>query len=162
MTRIINHALLDQAVAAAQDSPRGRRNLNFHPADDYPAHRLLNAVEPGSYVAPHRHLDPSKDETMLCLRGRLGVVLFNDDGSIRQRLILSPTGPDLGVDIPHGTYHTILALEPGTVFFEAKAGPYTPLTPEEKAPWAPAENGEGAEGFYRKLMVDINERLFVD
>ena len=31
------------------------------------------------------------------------------------------------------------ALEDGTLFFEAKAGPYVPLAPDEKASFAPPE-----------------------
>jgi hypothetical protein len=59
------------------------------------------------------------------------------------------------VNIPHGMYHTLVALEPGSVFFEAKAGPYAPLTSQEKAPWAPAE-GELSASTY---LADL-KRLF--
>ncbi len=139
MMRAIDAALLDELSREAAASPRLRKNRNFHPGDDYPAQRLLNAVEPGSYVAPHRHLDPAKDETMVALRGRLGVLLFDDDGGIVGQLVMEPGGAVCGVDIPHGTWHTLVALAPGSVFVEAKAGPYRPLAEAERAPWAPAE-----------------------
>lgn len=137
--KLIDRQLLDELTDAAQASPRQRKNLNFHPADDFPAHRLLNAIEPGSYIRPHRHLDIHKDETMLVLRGRLGLLSFDDQGEIVQSTVLSANGECCGVDIPHGCWHTVLALESGTLFLEAKSGPYAPLTPEECAPWAPAE-----------------------
>lgn len=151
MIRLIDSALLDEVSAEAAASPRRRRNRNFHRQDDDPGHRLLNAIEPGSYVAPHRHLDALKDETMVVLRGRLGLVLFDDAGNVLRSAVLGPDGAALGVDIPHGTWHAVLALESGTVFFEAKAGPYRPLAPEERAAWAPAEGAAAASAYLDRL-----------
>jgi cupin fold WbuC family metalloprotein len=142
--QLIDRQLLDEVSREAATSPRRRKNRNFHPGDAYPAHRLLNAVEPDSYIAPHRHLDPTKDETMLVLRGRLGLLIFDDAGSIVRVELLEAGGAQFGVDIPHGTWHTLVALEPGTVFFEAKAGPYVALSEAERAPWAPLEGSSAA------------------
>lgn len=151
MIRLIDIALLDLVSDEARASPRLRKNRNFHPDNEFPSHRLLNAIEPGSYVAPHRHLDPLKDESMIVLRGRLGLVIFDDAGAVVQSTVINPQGPCCGVDIPHATWHTVLALEPGTVFFEAKAGPYLPLGPAERATWAPAEADEAAAGYLARL-----------
>jgi cupin fold WbuC family metalloprotein len=97
-------------------------------------------MQPDSYIPPHRHLDPDKDETFVVLRGLLGLVLFDDQGGIVRSVKVGAGGTAFGVDIPHGTWHTAMALEPDTVFLEAKAGPYLPFTEAERAPWAPAEN----------------------
>lgn len=150
---LLDAALLDAVSDAARNSPRRRRNRNFHPSDDFPCHRLLNAIEPDSYVAPHRHLDPHKDETMIVVRGRLGLVIFDDAGAVRQVAVLAAGGNRFGVDIPHGVWHSVVALEPGTVFFEAKAGPYVPITPEERAPWAPGEADAAAPAYLEKLQT---------
>ena len=139
---VIDSALLDELSAAARNSPRLRCNRNFHSSADAVSHRLLNAIEPGSYVRPHRHLDPNKDETMLWVRGRLGLLFFDARGAVTDVVALGQTGNCL-VDIPHGLYHTVLGLEPGTVFFEAKAGPYRVPGPEEWAAWAPPEADPG-------------------
>lgn len=139
--RFIDAALLASVSRDAAARPRLRANFNFHPSDDFPAHRLLNAIEPGSWLPPHRHLDPAKDETIIVLAGALGVVIFGADGEIVSTRHLTAGGDCCGVDIPYGTWHTVLALVPGTVIFEAKSGPYRPLSVEELAPWAP---GEGA------------------
>lgn len=143
-TRWLDHTLLDTVAARAAASPRLRMNHNFHPSDEHPAHRLLNAIEPGSYVRPHLHLDPLKDETILCVRGRLGCILFADDGSVQHTRVLAPDSDCFGIDIGHGQFHSLVALEPGSVMFEAKAGPYRPLTEAELAPWAPVD-GEDAQ-----------------
>lgn len=149
--RVINIALLDEVTAEARASPRLRKNRNFHDRDDHPGHRLLNAIEPGSYIPPHRHLAADKDETLVVLRGRLGLVLFDDAGRPIRALALGAGGDALGADIPRGAWHTALALESGTVFFEAKAGPYRPHAPAELAPWAPAEHAVEAGAYLAEL-----------
>ena len=156
MITLIDNALLDELCAAAAASPRRRKNRNFHSRDDHPAHRLLNAMQPDSYIPPHRHLDPDKDETFLVLRGLLGLVLFDDQGAIVRSVKVGAGGAAIGVNIPHGTWHAAVALEPDTVFLEAKAGPYLPLTEAERAPWAPAENTAEAMPFLAMLKALIS------
>lgn len=151
--KIITASLLDEVSRTAQMSPRRRKNHNFHSTDDARCHRLLNAIEPDSYVAPHRHLDIHKAETMLVLRGRLGLVIFNDEGRVEQSSVLSAGGDGCGVDIPHGVWHSVLGLEPGTVFFEAKAGPYVALQDQERAPWAPLEGDAQAIPYLASLRA---------
>ena len=150
---LIDQTLLDALSQEASTSPRLRKNYNFHGSEADLSHRLLNAIEPGSYLVPHRHLDPNKDETMTVLRGQLGVVIFDTAGNISRTAILSPAGDCCGINIPYGVFHTVLACQPGTVMFESKAGPYRPLNPEELAPWAPTEGSEGAEDYALKLRV---------
>ena len=150
---LIGQALLAEVSSEAALSPRRRKNRNFHPRDDHPGHRLLNALMADSYIPPHRHLDPNKDETYVVLRGRLGLVEFDDAGAVMRTLKVGAGGAAIGVDVAHGTWHTAVALEDETVFLEAKAGPYLPLTAEEKAPWAPAENSPEAAAYLAKMKV---------
>ena len=152
--RLIDSALLDAVSAEARTSPRRRRNRNFHPDDIAVCHRLLNAMEPDSYIPPHRHQDPAKGESIIVLRGRIGAVFFDDQGEVVSSAMLEPGGAVVGINAPPGVFHTVLALVPGSVFFESKAGPYLPLTPDEKAPWAPAE-GEAAASSYLQRLRDL-------
>ncbi len=142
---LIDARLIDSLSAQAAASPRRRKNLNFHPHESAPANRLLNAIEPDSYVQPHRHLDPAKDETLVVLRGAVGLVVFDEDGGILQHAVLRAGSSAIGVDIPHATWHTFVALEPGSVIFEAKAGPTCRL------PWREGVVGAGGRrsGGYR-------------
>lgn len=149
--RLIDSAALDAISAAARRAPRGRLNLNFHHADADPSHRLLNAIEPSSYVAPHAHADPRKDETIVVLRGRLGIVTFDSAGEVTQTVVAGPAEQVLGLTLPAGTFHSLVSLSEGTVFFESKAGPYRPPEAHERAAWAPAEQDEGAGAFLERL-----------
>lgn len=148
---IIDRTLLHNAAEAAAASPRRRKNYNFHANDGDACHRLLNAVEPDSYIPPHCHLDPSKDETMVVLRGTIGVVLFGAAGEVLRTVVLQAGGETLGINIPHGQIHALLALEPGSIFFEAKAGPFVPVSAQERAFWAPAEGTPEAEIYLKQL-----------
>lgn len=150
---IVTQELLNQLTAEALRSPRLRQNRNLHPADNSRCQRLLNAIEPPSYIRPHRHLDPEKTEAFILLRGRLGIIIFTDAGGVAQTLLLSLANGNLAVDIPHGIYHTAVSLESGTVFYESKAGPYLPLREEEKAPWAPDATAPAAQAYLAQLQA---------
>jgi len=134
----VDGVLLDAVTESARSNERRRMNHNLHHKMEDPIHRLLNAMEPDSYVQPHRHLAAPRTETLSCVRGRGVVIVFGDDGKMDERFVLSPTGPDFVAELPPGTWHSLLALDPGTVFFEVKAGPYVALEDDDIAEWAPA------------------------
>jgi cupin fold WbuC family metalloprotein len=149
--KVVTRELLGRITAEALQSPRLRKNHNIHPSDESRCHRLLNAIEPASYIRPHRHLDPEKDEAFILMNGRLGIILFADNGAVTETVLLSQANGNLAADIPHGVYHTAISLETGTLFYETKAGPYLPLAEDEKASWAPEESDPGAEKFLELL-----------
>ena len=121
---VIDKALLDKVSSRAKESPRLRMNYNFHQSLDEKCHRFLNAVEPVTVVPIHRH--PTKDETFVILRGRVRVTTHNDDGSIIEDVVLSQESGNYGVDIPKNVWHKLESLEPGSVIFECKEGPFIP------------------------------------
>ena len=121
---IIEQDLLDKVSSEAKVSPRLRMNYNFHQSLDEKCHRFLNAVEPGTVVEIHRH--PTKDETFVLLRGKVHVTTYNNDGSIIEDIVLCPEVGMYGVNIPKGVWHKLESLEPGSVIFECKEGPFVP------------------------------------
>lgn len=153
--KIIDEKTLDRLSEEARKSPRRRLNLNLHASFYEPCQRLLNAVEPDSYICPHRHLTPPKPEFFLALRGRFAAATFRDGGEIEHAVLLDAAAGPKGVDIPPGTWHAIVALDPGAVFFEAKPGPYQPLSDKDWAPWAPAEGSPGAGEYLERLRDRI-------
>lgn len=151
--QVVTRELLAQITSEALQSPRLRKNHNMHTSDQSRCHRLLNAIEPASYIRPHRHLDPEKDEGFILMNGSLGIVLFADNGTVTETVSLSQAGGNLAADIPHGVYHTAVSLETGTLFYETKAGPYLPLTVDEAACWAPAEEDPAARVYLERLRT---------
>ncbi len=150
MIKLIDRKVMAETIEKAKASPRLRMNHNFHELTD-PVQRMLNAIEPGSYIRPHRHLDPPKVEVFLVLRGKGALFVFDDDGEVTERYLLETGGETPGVEVPPGIWHSIVSLEEGTVFFEVKDGPYVALTDKDFAPFAPAPE-ESASGAYLKKL----------
>ena len=133
----ITQSLLDELTAQAKASPRLRMNYDLRNSSEDGSQRLLNAIEPGSPLPIHRHRQSS--ETVVCLRGRLQEVFYNDAGSstgspnlVEAEVIeLAPDGPVVALNIPIGQWHTVRSLESGTVILECKDGAYEPLGPED-------------------------------
>lgn len=153
----IDRAFIERILAEARRSPRLRKNFNFHGSPAHPCQRLVNAVLPGAYIQPHRHLDRVKEEMLVILRGRLGLVFFDEGGAVAGKTVIEEGGERLAVNIPAGMFHTAIALGGEAVVFEAKAGPYVPHTAEEKAEFAPAENTPQAAAYLEQL-----KHLFTD
>ncbi|MDR1592857.1 MAG: WbuC family cupin fold metalloprotein [Prevotellaceae bacterium] len=150
---IIDKALLDSVSAQAVENQRLRMNYNFHQQLDDPLNRLLNAMEPGSYFPPHRHKNPDKEEIFLVLRGSVLILIFDDNGSVVSSTEVSPQKEVYGMEIEAGTWHSLIVLEPGTVVYEVKKGPYVPLTPDNIAPWAPnPANKEEVQKYIESLI----------
>ena len=82
---LISESLFDEVTTLAWESPRRRKNHNFHSGPTDNPHRFLNVLLAGTYIRPHRHLDPPKSETFVILEGAADVILFDDCGAIRAR-----------------------------------------------------------------------------
>ena len=123
---VISQAVLDKLTAEAKASPRLRMNLDLRNSADDQSQRMLNAIEPGSPLPIHRHRYTS--ETVVCLRGRLVWEFYDELERICTETIeLSPNGQVVALNIPAGQWHTVQALESGTVIMEVKEGAYEPL-----------------------------------
>lgn len=151
--RVFTSADLDGTADAARGSARLRSNLNVHPGPDDPIQRFLNILQPGTYVRPHRHA-PHRFELFLVLAGRAGVLTFDDDGLVLERVV-ADRGTVWAVEIPGGVWHTIIALAPDTMLFEIKAGPFTPIDDKDFAQWAPREGETAAEATRRRWEEDL-------
>jgi len=123
----ITQAILDDLTAKAKVSPRLRMNMDLRDSEEDTSQRMLNAIEPGSPLPIHRHQNTS--ETVVCLRGRLVEEFYDDlERTCTERIELSPNGPVVALNIPAGQWHTVHALESGTVILEMKNGKYEPLS----------------------------------
>ena len=123
----ITQAILDDLTAKAKESPRLRMNMDLRDSAEDTSQRMLNAIEPGSPLPIHRRQNTS--ETVVCLRGRLVEEFYDDLERIcTERIELSPNGPVVALNIPAGQWHTVHALESGTVILEMKNGKYEPLS----------------------------------
>ena len=126
----VTQAILDKLTEEAKASPRLRMNMDLRNSDADQSQRMLNAIEPGSVLPIHRHQKTS--ETVVCLRGRLVWEFYDELERIcTERVELSPGGPVVALNVPIGQWHTVHALESGSVILEVKDGPYEPIGPED-------------------------------
>jgi cupin fold WbuC family metalloprotein len=140
---------LDTLSYAAAAAARRRTHRNLHPSLADGVQRLLIALEPGTYVRPHRHSQPGRFELFLVVRGQALVLTFDDDGRVTNRYELDAAGALRALEIAPGTWHTLAALAPGTVLFEIKPGPYAAPSDKDFAAWAPPEGEARAPAFER-------------
>ena len=156
--KLIDKKLLDETTERAKQSPRLRMNYNFHELLDDPINRLINAMEPDTYLRPHRHMNPDKNEVFLMLRGKAALFLFDNNGNITEQVILDPNAGVYGGEIPCDVWHTLIILESGSVVYEVKQGPFAPLSPENMATWSPvAEDIENVKTYMDKLKSYIKK-----
>lgn len=158
--KIFSAVQLNELVTKAEVSPRLRQHQNIHASFDEPCQRLFNAIEPDSYIRPHRHASAPRDELLLAVRGLMALVTFDDAGNVREvcRFGTEKYGLDVavGVEVSPQTWHTVLALVPGAVLLEVKAGPFDPCQPKDLAEWAPIE-GDLAHAAYLEGLREVVE-----
>ncbi len=152
--RPISSQQLDVAAAAAHQSPRGRSILRYHDHEEA-VQRMINAVEPESYVRPHKHENPDKVEVFIVLRGRAIVCRFDDHGTLTEKIELSEAGNGRGVEIPARIWHSVVAIDSGTVLFEVSEGPFSETSHKNFADWAPAEGTPEGAAYLKGLRETL-------
>ena len=135
----IDKQLLDDLTAQAKAALRLRVNLDLRSSDGDSSQRMLNALEPGSVVPVHRHQKTS--ETVVVLRGRVVEEYYDDAGVLVESFVLgdchvadaprNDVPMVYALNIPAGQWHTLRALESGTVILEVKDGAYEPIGAED-------------------------------
>lgn len=149
---VLHSGLVQQAIEASRLSPRKRIILPLHKQGGALLQRMLNAVQPGTYIRPHRH-GSERAESLVVLSGALLFIAFNGDGSVRSAQALRAGAEAFGVDFEGGLWHSFVALEPDTVLFEVKPGPYDAAADKQFADWAPAEFTPEAEIYLQSLQA---------
>ncbi len=154
--QLIKQSLLDELLGRAKQSRRLRTNHNFHHTMEENPHRFLNVMLRGTYIAPHRHLDPAKSESFLVLSGEIAFFTFDHTGRVLSADVL---GRDpLGIDIQPGVWHTITVLTEHAVCFEVKPGPYSAANDKDFAPWAPREGDPEVAEYQAFLLKHVEKR----
>jgi cupin fold WbuC family metalloprotein len=158
--KIFSGEYLSGLTTLASKSTRKRQHRNIHDSYHEICQRLFNAIEPESYIRPHRHAIDPKDELLIAVRGTMALLTFSDTGLVTgiYRLGTQKYGDGLaaGVEVPATTWHTVIALEPGCVLLEIKSGPFNPSQPKDLAEWAPEEGIADGDLYLKQLISKIN------
>lgn len=159
--KIFSADYLDTLTQQAESNPRRRQHRNIHLDYLDPCQRLFNAIEPNSYIRPHRHAADPRDELLIAIRGLMALITFDDLGQVKNVLNFGTekyrSGISVGAEVPSDTWHTVIALEPGCVLLEVKAGPFDPSQPKELAYWAPEESSDEATQYLAALTQKVTQ-----
>lgn len=141
--------LIEEGLKQSRQSPRGRMLLPIHRHQDDLVQRMINFLQPGTYIQAHQHPRECATETILVTAGCLGFVIFDEKGEV---LSTHRLGPGEMIDIEACVWHGVLALAEDTVILEIKRGPYND---EDKvfANWSPPEFSEEAPAYLKKLAA---------
>lgn len=138
-------------LEASRKSSRKRIILPIHRVQEAEVQRMINFLQPGTYIRPHKHPLPHATETIVILSGAIRFFTFNENGKITaDRILNSSPVPGL-LDIEPDTWHSFVVMEPDTVLFECKKGPYNAKTDKTFAEWAPEEGSEDADNYLKEL-----------
>lgn len=140
----LDAALLARGTEASRTSPRRRVMVPLQRRPEG-VQRMLNFLQPGSYIRPHRHPQPEHVECIAVLQGALGFLEFAADGALRGKWRLEAgRAQACMVDIDAGVWHGLVVLAPDTVILEIKRGPYDAERDKKFPAWAPEEGAPGA------------------
>lgn len=155
----VDQATIDMLLDAAATEPKRRARLNLHNDDADLIHEMIIAFRGDSLNMPHRHV--GKSESMHVLRGRVDVVMFDDEGNETQRTRLYGrrrwADPGEWHSQPYvfrmnaPLWHTVIPVDDYVVVHETTNGPFVPGQNMEIPPWAPAESELAA--WVEKLRV---------
>jgi cupin fold WbuC family metalloprotein len=155
--KIFSAEYLNALSAQAKRNPRKRQHDNIHQSFQEASQRLFNAIEPNSYIRPHRHSVDPRDELLVAVRGLMVLVEFDERGNVIGSFRFGSNRHDnilaVGAEVNAHTWHTVIALEPGCILLEVKAGPFDPNQPKELALWAPEEGSASAQKYLERLVA---------
>jgi cupin fold WbuC family metalloprotein len=153
---IIDREFMDRLSAQAKASERKRAHFNLHESLDEDIHRLCMGAEPGTFIRPHRHLAGDKWELFTILRGKIVVLIFDDEGKVLNRVEMTAGGDTCVIEIPATSWHAFASMQSGSIVMEVKRGPYARPVEEDWMQRAPAEGEAGAgelQEWYQSAQV---------
>jgi cupin fold WbuC family metalloprotein len=164
---ILGNQMLDDLSHQAKYSSRLRQNLNIHSSYEENCQRLVNAIQPDSYIPPHRHSSANKQELLVAIRGSFSLITFDDQGNFVQstsfgtELYADELCSNVGVEVPPDVWHTVLAKQENSILLEVKEGPFVLEEAKELALWAPQDGSAEVDSFLAKChkISEINPRI---
>lgn len=147
---LIDRVDLEEIKILALLNPRQRIRLCSHRAISDNLHEMFIVHTKECYVRPHKHI--GKVESMAILEGEVDLVLFYEDGGIREVIKMGDitSGKKFYYRMSEPINHMLLIRSKFLVFHEVTEGPFLrekTVFPE----WAPEENAPSMQEFIDKV-----------
>jgi cupin fold WbuC family metalloprotein len=139
---------------AVRQTPKRRARINAHPGHDDALHEMIIAIEPASYIRPHRH--PGKSEAFHIIEGEVDIVIFSDDGAIERIVPLGEKGGNRAFyyRMSEPRFHTLVIRSDLLIVHEITNGPFAPEGTIYAA-FAPGEGDPAAAAFQADLVKRV-------
>lgn len=150
----IGHDEIDYLRSELKGNAKGRVRINVHPDSADSLHEMFIAIRPDSYIRPHKH--PNKSEAFHIVYGEVDVVIFDDDGSVRQVVPLAAGSSSKAFyyRMSKPFFHTLMIKSDILVVHEITNGPFV-KEGTAFADFAPAEDaGLDAISAWQKQLFD--------
>ncbi|MCH8568558.1 MAG: WbuC family cupin fold metalloprotein [Balneolales bacterium] len=152
---VLDDGLIARGCKAARESARKRIIFPIQRTQDDLVQRLINFLQPGTYIRPHFHPMKHATESILIMQGSLIFQTFDDMGEVQERIILKAGTFSCLIDIVPGICHNFVVTEADTVIAEFKKGPYDAATDKQFASWSPDEGTEQAREYLQKWTNEL-------
>ena len=149
----ITDNLIDETLEKARQSTR-KRAMHCFSDNHVSIQHMINACLHGTYMQPHKHENPDKTEIVSILRGRMAIFTFEQNGEISTCTILDDHGPNKALEIPPGTWHTMMVMDDEAVVHEIVTGPYESSTHKIFAQFSPSEDEFDEASHYLKTLAN--------
>lgn len=147
----LSDSWIQDGIVGSRQSSRKRIILPIHRKQDAQVQRMINFMQPGTYIRPHKHPLPHATESLVLLKGSIRYYTFDDDGNIKTDHIVSAEPLPGVLDMEPDTWHSFIVLEPDTILFECKKGPYDADTDKIFASWSPPEDDPDVPNWLNRL-----------
>jgi cupin fold WbuC family metalloprotein len=141
----LSEPMIQDGLKASRESERLRIILPVHREQDAGVQRMINFLQPGTYIRPHKHPLEHASESLVLIQGSIQFYTFDEDGNVlTKNKIQSKPFPGV-VDIEPNVWHSFIVLEENTILFECKKGPYDAEADKVFAEWSPEEGSKDVE-----------------
>jgi cupin fold WbuC family metalloprotein len=148
---VLTHEIMEKGIGESKESNRKRIILPIHRTQAAGVQRMLNFVQPGTYIRPHMHPLDHATESIVMLKGAICFYRFSEEGKVLSTHELRPGTAQTVIDIEPHVWHSFRVLEPDSVLFECKKGPYDAVKDKIFADWAPVEGSDNVGAWLEKL-----------
>lgn len=152
---VLGSSEIEKGVQISRANERKRMILPIHRTQDALVQRLINFVQPNTYIRPHLHPRKHAVETIFLYQGSIEFIVFSDDGKIDDHYTLKAASSNPMIDIEPNIWHSFLVLEPDTIVMEIKRGPYDSQLDKAFADWAPEEGTSKVPKYINRLNEQV-------
>jgi cupin fold WbuC family metalloprotein len=142
----VKRSEIDDLIQRSRNSKRRRDVISTHKPEKIGISAILNCIQQDSYIQPHLHKKPNGHEIWIPHQGKFGILLFDEDGKVTEKIILSSEEVNF-FEIPPNTYHSAVSLEDDSIIFEFSEGPYIASEHKSFPDWAPKEYSDGSKEY---------------